>query len=114
MAFQDYYNVAFNGIRKKRSDAALKRYESVYDPRSYSTDKFERAAFVLEIVKRGNSIDGSDASDSSAGSVSQQELIKKIEELNKELRVCSQNSHNDIFYQWRFVLGKGCGTRQDA
>lgn len=97
MAFQDYYNVAFNGIRKKRSDAALKRYESADDPRAYSTDKFERAAFVLEIVKRGSSIDGSDGSDSSSGSLSQQELIKKIEELNKELKVCSRNSYESNY-----------------
>lgn len=81
MAFQDYYSHATKGALKKRSDALLKRYDSVDDPRSYSLDKSERSQYILEIVKHKSDGEGS------TNGMSQNEMIKKIEELLKELKV---------------------------
>ena len=86
MAFQEIYDFAIRDANKKRSDAALKRYSSVEDPRAYSLDKNEKSQYILEIVKRVSG-DGSNSVD--GVSMSQQEMVKQIQELNKELKVCS-------------------------
>lgn len=85
MAFQNYYYNAMRGA-KKRSDGALKRYESIEDPRAYSLDKKERSDFILGVVKRTNDAEATD--DKNDDQTSQNEMINKIQALVKELKVC--------------------------
>lgn len=87
MAFQDYFSNNVMKANKKRIDGALKRYESIEDPRCYSMDKKERADFILGIVKRSNVSEVSDTSATGDG-MSQSEMIKKIQSLVNELKVC--------------------------
>ena len=37
---------------KRRSDAALKRYESALDSRAWTNDKFEKSVFIQDVIKR--------------------------------------------------------------
>lgn len=81
----------------RRSDAALKRYESAKDPRAWSLDTKEKANFIHEIVKRkaecesssdGNEtlmIPGTGVDD--IDGMSREQLLKLIRQLYSDLKV---------------------------
>lgn len=98
MAFSSLYAFAVDPTtpRLKRSDAAMKTYETADDARSWSIDAFERSKFIEDIVKgkRGESVcegGGQGTSSSSAGAnfdgMSSEDLKKKLQELLQEMKV---------------------------
>lgn len=74
----------------RRDDAALKRYESVTDPRAISMDGTEKATFILDIVKQtpcdvDNQATAEETED--IAGMSKQMLVKRYEELHREIKV---------------------------
>lgn len=84
---------------EKRSDAALKRYESTDDARAWSMDSFEKSICIQGIVKRsGVQLEENAAPTDhpeALGNIeesSREDLIEKIKKLYEEIKVISQKT----------------------
>lgn len=74
---------------RRRSDAALKHYESVTDSRAWSNDQQESSGFIMDVIKRFSQ-DFSAASISlDANNLTKDELMMENERLRQEIKVSS-------------------------
>lgn len=86
----------------KRSDAALKRYESTTDSRAWSNDRQESSGFIMDVIKRFSQ-DFSAASISlDANNLTKDELMTENERLRQEIKVSS--IYDDIIELRSFTL----------
>lgn len=111
MAFSSLFKFPDDvGVHNKRSDAALKRYDSVVDPRVWSTDKFEKSMCIQGILKRKSGENDQSLREAleNVDGASKDVLLKNIAELQKEIQVHHQTSvpfslNNSIFPQGKDV-----------
>lgn len=83
MAFSSLYGFMQQprSASKRRSDAALKRYESASDPRAWSMDKLEKSTFIQEILTQKGSDSSSDGGSSPYNLT---ESVKNIDVMSKD------------------------------
>lgn len=72
---------------ERRSDAALKRYESTNDTRAWSNDRQETSSFISDIVKRARQELSSLSVSLNADNLSKDELKSENERLRMEIKV---------------------------
>lgn len=100
MAFSTIYGYSqdSNPVTKHRSDAALKRYESVTDPRAFSMEPTEKSNFIRETVASKSGVSSSDdCSPQSKLSLAVMNVnVLSKDDLVKQIKVC------DVFlsFQW--------------
>lgn len=71
----------------KRSDAALKRYESASDSRAWSSDRQETSSFLSNIIKRARQECSSLSISLNADNLTKDELKSENERLRVEIKV---------------------------
>ena len=97
MAFSRFYSYVNDtvSLHPRRSDAALKRYESAKDSRAWSMDRCERSNYIHQIVKSHPRSESS--SEDNEASTNQANVIDNIDGMSKEqLLNISKELHREI------------------
>lgn len=94
----------------KRSDGALKSYESLSDNRAWTNDKVEKSKFIHNILKRNIGEASSDDNEVSRNisdvvqnmeTFSKNDLVNQIKTLKTEIKVCHVIRHREFsLLQW--------------
>lgn len=115
MAFSSLFSYMQDPLvpHHRRSDAALKRYESAKDPRAWSLDRQEKADFIHKIVKHRTACESSSDSNEASGfetaeidGMSREQLLKLVKDLYGKIKVAYFTRFPASLVYFSFLTGK--------